>query len=174
MHVTIHLRPGVFRWSVTFWVSFFGFIFGILVFLRDRLIATAYGVYVAFGCWCVVDSSLVTLDRPLAMEYSFFYFFFFYFYLFLFFLSLSLYFISVRAVIFMSYYDVMLLATRYALGHHIIIHEVSGSSLILCANILRHDGRKKKKQIASTLPRCMLPRAASRSGLQKGIRNLPH
>lgn len=42
---------------------------------------------------------------------------------------LSFDFILVWAVIFMCYYDVMLLATRYALGHHIIIHEVSDFSL---------------------------------------------
>ena len=149
---------------MTFWVSFFGFIFGILVFLRDRLIATAYGVCVAFGCWCVVDSSLVTLDRPLAMEYSFYFYFLFIFFS----LSLSLYFISVRAVIFMSYYDVMLLATRYALGHHIIIHEVSGSSLILCANILRHDGRKKK---ANSLNTASLHVAQSRKQIWSPERN---
>lgn len=102
-----------FWWSVTF----LGFFFWI--HLRDFCLPSGQiDCYCLRSMWLSVVGALLTpcwsLDRPLAMEYSCF---------------LSFDFILVRAVIFMCYYDVMLLATRYALGHHIIIHEVSDFSL---------------------------------------------
>jgi len=112
---------------------------------------------VAFGCWCVVDSLLVI--RSAVSDGV---------------LLFLAHFILVRAVIFMCYYDVMLLATRYALGHHIIIHEVSDSSLSSAQTF--SDTMKQTRKKANSLNTASLHIAQSRKQISCSSKEfaIPH
>lgn len=118
--------------------------------LQDRLIATAYAVYVAFGRWCVVYLLVSKSPKSIigAVAHVF---------------NILLLFLVCCLAMFglLRCYD---FGTRYALGHH-IIHEVSA---VFCTNWSRMKAQNiMSEKIAATLPHCMSPRAASRSGLQK-------